>query len=84
MGRLPDAAVTEDSSTGELAGALSAVLPGSKFWLTEAARLAMGDECMSIQGFPLHLVDPIEVAKTSNATKSDLAGNSFNGGSFLT
>ena len=47
-------------------------------------RLITGDELLQLQGFPLHRVPDDVVAGASNALKTTMAGNMFNGGTYIT
>lgn len=61
------------------------LVPNSFIWDTNLKRPLTGLECLSLQGFPVELLDPkkLKQCSISDTLLKDLAGNSFAGPCFM-
>ena len=81
IGRNP---VTRQScASGEDEACLSVILPSSRFWHKTRLRCLLADELLMINGYPLGELSCDAVKQASGFLKTDLAGNMFNGASYL-
>ena len=80
IGRTPVSSSSEGDEEDGPNTICPTILPSSRLWHVGQKRLLVGDELLRLQGFP---TEKLRTNLATNRTKTDLAGNMFNAGSYI-